>query len=1533
MHMTMKFSCVFVLWLLLAAIPCGLWAQTNTARVLILSPTKYFPAADIAATLGAQLTADGRYTNVAVVCQNIVRTNWYSEALLGFYFHPDFRDANLSLIRTGNWTHVVMIDKPFYSACAVEFHFEAVDHLAAVIRAAGAQPVLMMPWLETGAIDGYASSNALVREYAWRVGDGAGVMVAPAGWAWNNLATGDKGTIPASPNGGVGINTNGSYSAACSLYTCMTGSNAANLVYSPLGLDPATRDVIAQNAYDVAIAEASATHYSGPFQSRAIRMWEDPGATIRYAFNGTSTEGSIANQLDTIIADDGRQGVRQSSLTTNTGVYFGRAGYIGMGDTNEPPVTMVAPFDRQDDAVGNGIAGARYIEDQSYTIWGQASYYGSTMIPYHLLWVKLMYDLRVPGPNFSIHAWDWQFYATASALYTLRTGGSNGVFRNNSPSVSWNSALEDKRYCWQTGSMAWQTMWRMTTLQQAPLLAMRPYGLDRVIDAEYPASRSAAMTSDVNASNTFCLAGITNGMSAVYPVDYGSNGPLVLGCFAFAAGTNAGQIEVRDGDTNGALLSTCNLAATGSRTNWRERGCLITNFNGTGARNLAFLFKGSGQLPDLDYFRLSTLAQTNEACWGSVTGGAFTQATNWLSTVPDGQGTVARFSFDLPAGAYSNLVVTVDGAHTLGELELGHGLWGGTGTVTLLPGTGGILTFDVASSNAVIQKLSGGKDRIAVPVQLNDTLKILNTSAGELEMAGPITGGKDVYWSNKIAFTGTGLAMGGLISEYGSSYAASYNATWSADGLVSNFYLRGGNTFTITGGSVTNIGYTEIANEPVYMAGNLLSVFTLSAGLFCHASTNMFRIGKFGSANIILNGGVFETAVPFTKMQGSVGIGLNGGLIRYIGQTDAVNLLGTGVVVNVGAGGARFDIPDAGRTVTVGVSLSTTNATNGGFTKLGAGVFILAADNGWKGMTDVQAGTLRMASAAAIPSNTSLQVVTGATLDLGGHPLTVSEFSGGGLVTNGVLTVTGVAAIPEGLTMPGALTLAGSTLQLSATGDGPVLTIGGALSLGGALQVGLSGLALTGTSVVLIRAGSISGTFATVALPKEWELRYTATEVLAVMAEGYLPEFPMTNSVPYRESFESYRTNTILVGRRGWYAAAEDAMAISTAPALIVPENAYGWHFPIATNHDWVATFGLLTVTNRISGPVGTNTWVDLMARFPSAPASDPLPSTGSQCGFILSASGHIRACHYALSGGTNQWSDYGHAPLATGEWARLTVQLDHHGLHSACPGRGWFQSYLNGKVLTNSIALTSPDDSGAPGGSWLPVAMSNAASLSLLTLEGGGAVDDLVVDTAIPRGFAWTVRALAGPHGWVSPAGDILVWNGSNVTVGIQPDPYYGVASVLVDGLAQGIVTQYVFVAVTNDRLLEASFGALLATNGAPQWWLAGYGHSNAFDAAALADDDLDGMTNWQEYVAGTDPTNAGSVLVVSNVSSLAQGRVVLQWPSVADRVYDVERATNLTSGFSALATNLAARTPMNSYTDVVDQASALFYRIRVGR
>lgn len=48
--------------------------------------------------------------------------------------------------------------------------------------------------------------------------------------------------------------------------------------------------------------------------------------------------------------------------------------------------------------------------------------------------------------------------------------------------------------------------------------------------------------------------------------------------------------------------------------------------------------------------------------------------------------------------------------------------------------------------------------------------------------------------------------------------------------------------------------------------------------------------------------------------------------------------------------------------------------------------------------------------------------------------------------------------------------------------------------------------------------------------------------------------------------------------------------------------------------------------------------------------------------------------------------------------------------------------------------------------------------------------------------------------------------------------------------------------------------------TTGVPHWWLAQHGWTNNFEDAALDDPDGDGYATWQEYLAGTDPTNAAS-------------------------------------------------------------------------
>ena len=98
-------------------------------------------------------------------------------------------------------------------------------------------------------------------------------------------------------------------------------------------------------------------------------------------------------------------------------------------------------------------------------------------------------------------------------------------------------------------------------------------------------------------------------------------------------------------------------------------------------------------------------------------------------------------------------------------------------------------------------------------------------------------------------------------------------------------------------------------------------------------------------------------------------------------------------------------------------------------------------------------------------------------------------------------------------------------------------------------------------------------------------------------------------------------------------------------------------------------------------------------------------------------------------------------------------------------------------------------------------------------------------------------------------------------------------------------------------------------------------------------ADPDHDGLLNWMERIAGTDPTNAVSSLTVSppTNSPVAAGQFVVCWQSVSGRTYAVMMATNLLVGFTNLATGVVATPPMNVHTDNTDSAAGRFYRVKV--
>ena len=76
--------------------------------------------------------------------------------------------------------------------------------------------------------------------------------------------------------------------------------------------------------------------------------------------------------------------------------------------------------------------------------------------------------------------------------------------------------------------------------------------------------------------------------------------------------------------------------------------------------------------------------------------------------------------------------------------------------------------------------------------------------------------------------------------------------------------------------------------------------------------------------------------------------------------------------------------------------------------------------------------------------------------------------------------------------------------------------------------------------------------------------------------------------------------------------------------------------------------------------------------------------------------------------------------------------------------------------------------------------------------------------------------------------------------------------------------------------------------------WALRYFGHSPLTDAEKQADADGDGLSNYQEFLAGTDPLEAGSTLKILAVRKSLAGQPVIEFASVTNKNYTVAFSTN---------------------------------------
>jgi Bacterial Ig domain len=217
-----------------------------------------------------------------------------------------------------------------------------------------------------------------------------------------------------------------------------------------------------------------------------------------------------------------------------------------------------------------------------------------------------------------------------------------------------------------------------------------------------------------------------------------------------------------------------------------------------------------------------------------------------------------------------------------------------------------------------------------------------------------------------------------------------------------------------------------------------------------------------------------------------------------------------------------------------------------------------------------------------------------------------------------------------------------------------------------------------------------------------------------------------------------------------------------------------------------------------------------------------------------------------------------------------------------------------------------------------------------------------------------WYLNWLAGPHARVTNSfvdvelrqyADGLTSPSFSVS-----SPSNGTVTVLGDGhTAQFTPTtnfsglaSFQFVATGSPANLTGTVSVLVSASAAPplapfeQWQIDYFGSTNN-PAAAAADPDGDGMSNTNEFLTGTVPTNSASALRITSVA--AQGsNIGVAWQTAGGHTNAVQATTNdsYTTNFADISSPIVISGNGDVTTNYTDDGGATnipsrFYRIRL--
>jgi len=122
---------------------------------------------------------------------------------------------------------------------------------------------------------------------------------------------------------------------------------------------------------------------------------------------------------------------------------------------------------------------------------------------------------------------------------------------------------------------------------------------------------------------------------------------------------------------------------------------------------------------------------------------------------------------------------------------------------------------------------------------------------------------------------------------------------------------------------------------------------------------------------------------------------------------------------------------------------------------------------------------------------------------------------------------------------------------------------------------------------------------------------------------------------------------------------------------------------------------------------------------------------------------------------------------------------------------------------------------------------------------------------------------------------------------------------------------------------------------DGIPSGWEQAHGLDPLDPFDGEADNDGDGMSNWEEYMAGTNPTNSASCLHITSLM-LTSNNVQVSWTAVGGKSYTLQTNSTLNGSFNDLGPVIAVPGVGEVMTNCLDAEAATnqparYYRIRL--